>query len=62
MSFSMLLKYSFNNEKLSKILEQSIINVLNNGYRTNDIYIKGTKKVKTNEMGNLIVKELVDKI
>ena len=58
MSFSMMLKYSFNNEKLSKILEQSIINVLNKGYRTQDIYNKGSTKVSTDQMGDLIIKEL----
>ena len=58
MSFSMMLKYSFNNEKLSKILEESIINVLNNGYRTQDIYKKGSTKVSTDQMGDLIIKEL----
>ena len=55
MSFSMMLKYSFNNEKLSKILEQSIINVLNKGYRTQDIYNKGSTKVSTDQMGDLII-------
>ena len=58
MSFSMMLKYSFNNEKLSKILEESIINVLNKGYRTQDIYNKGSTKVSTDQMGDLIIKEL----
>ncbi|PPR49113.1 MAG: 3-isopropylmalate dehydrogenase [Alphaproteobacteria bacterium MarineAlpha6_Bin1] len=58
MSFSMMLKYSFNNEKLSKILEHSIINVLNKGYRTQDIYNKGSTKVSTDQMGDLIIKEL----
>ena len=58
MSFSMMLKYSFNNEKLSKVLEQSIINVLNKGYRTQDIYNKGSTKVSTDQMGDLIIKEL----
>ena len=58
MSFSMMLKYSFNNEKLSKILKQSIINFLNKGYRTQDIYNKGSTKVSTDQMGDLIIKEL----
>tara|TARA_Y100000310_G_scaffold267663_1_gene279735 strand:- start:355 stop:1461 length:1107 start_codon:yes stop_codon:yes gene_type:complete len=58
MSFSMMIKYSFNNEKLSKILEQSVINVLNKGYRTHDIFDKGSTKVNTDQMGNLIIKEL----
>ncbi len=58
MSFSMMLKYSFNNEKLSKILKQSVINVLNKGYRTHDIFDKGSTKVNTDQMGDLITKEL----
>ena len=58
MSFSMMLKYSFNNQKLSKILEQSIIYVLNKGYRTQDIFDKGSTKVSTDQMGDLIIKEL----
>ena len=58
LSFSMMLFYSFNNQKLSKILEQSIIYVLNKGYRTQDIYNKGSTKVSTDQMGDLIIKEL----
>ena len=58
MSFFMMINYSFNNEKLSKVLEQSIINVLNKGYRTQDIYKKGLTKVSTDQMGDLIIKEL----
>jgi len=54
----MMLKYSFNNQTLSKILEQSIIYVLNKGYRTQDIFDKGSTKVSTDQMGDLIIKEL----
>lgn len=57
-SLSMLLKYALKLDKEAKAIEDAIENVLNQGYRTGDIYSEGCKKVGTKEMGDLIVSHL----
>ncbi len=57
MSFSMMLEYSFYDKKMAKIIEKSVENVLENGFRTKDIYQNGTKEVSTSDMGSLICEE-----
>ena len=50
--------------RIKELLEESLedkkskINVLNKGYRTHDIFDKGSTKVNTDQMGDLITKEL----
>ena len=56
-SFSMSLKYSFNRQEDSDLLEKAVSNVLNMGLRTKDIS-DGSKYISTNEMGKSIIKEL----
>ncbi|MGK9477495.1 3-isopropylmalate dehydrogenase [Melioribacter sp. OK-6-Me] len=56
-SAAMMLKYSFQMDKASEIIENSIENVLSKGYRTKDIFKEGTKLVSTEEMTNLIIEE-----
>lgn len=58
LSAAMMLQYSFNKEGAAKKIQKAVENVLNKGYRTADIYTKGTKKVGTEEMGELICGEL----
>ena len=58
LSFSMMVFYSFNEQKKSQIIDDSVKNVLNKGFRTLDIMDKTSKKVGTEEMGNLIIKEI----
>tara|TARA_Y100000590_G_scaffold70549_1_gene77207 strand:- start:8397 stop:9503 length:1107 start_codon:yes stop_codon:yes gene_type:complete len=58
LSFSMMVFYSFNNQNLSKIIDKSVKKVLDNGFRTEDIMDKESKKVGTKEMGDLITKEI----
>lgn len=58
MSVAMMLKYSFNMEIPSQNIENSISKVLKEGYRTLDIATEGSKIVGTEEMGDLVVKNL----
>jgi 3-isopropylmalate dehydrogenase len=54
LSVAMMLKYSFNLIKESEAIEASVKKVLDQGYRTPDIYSEGTKKISTSQMGDLI--------
>ncbi len=54
----MMLKYSFNLLKEADAIEKAVEKVLEEGYRTGDIYTEGTKKVGTTEMGDLIASRL----
>lgn len=54
LSVAMMLKYSFNLIKESQAIEDSVKKVLDQGYRTPDIYSEGTKKISTSGMGDLI--------
>ena len=57
-SAAMMLAYGFGLDKEGKAVEQAILRVLEQGYRTTDIYSEGTKLVGTQEMGRLILEEL----
>ncbi|NQX79812.1 MAG: 3-isopropylmalate dehydrogenase [Hyphomicrobiaceae bacterium] len=57
-SFAMALRYSFGLVREAELVEKSISNVLDQGYRTIDIMQDKMCKVGTNEMGQKIVKEL----
>ncbi len=61
LSFSMMIFYSFNNEKISQIIDNSVKKVLDKGFRTEDIMDEKSKKVGTNDMGDLIIKEMTKK-
>lgn len=58
MSISMMFKYSFNMDEVSQNIENSISKVLKEGYRTLDIATEGSKVVGTEEMADLIVKNM----
>ncbi len=58
LSLSMMLKYSFNLLDEAAAIEKAVEKVLEEGYRTGDIYTEGTKKVGTKEMGDLISERL----
>ncbi|SHJ59742.1 3-isopropylmalate dehydrogenase [Paramaledivibacter caminithermalis] len=58
LSVAMMLRYSFDLEKEASSIEAAVQKVLTDGYRTGDIYNKGTKLVGTAEMGRLVVKNL----
>jgi 3-isopropylmalate dehydrogenase len=57
-SAAMLLSYAFNLDKEATAVEQAILHVLEQGYRTKDIHSEGTALVGTQEMGRLILQEL----
>ena len=57
LSFSMALKYSFGRNEDSKLLEDSISKVLDDGSRTKDISDNGDF-ISTSEMGNKVIENL----
>ncbi|KJS88398.1 MAG: 3-isopropylmalate dehydrogenase [Peptococcaceae bacterium BICA1-8] len=58
LSAKMMLEYSFDLEEEALRIDKAVEKVLNNGYRTADIYSEGDIKVSTSEMGDLIVRAL----
>ena len=58
LSLSMMLKYTFDMDTESGIIEQAVKNTLDKGYRTADIFQEGAQKVGCSEMGNAICSEL----
>ncbi|HET8706238.1 MAG TPA: 3-isopropylmalate dehydrogenase [Pseudomonadales bacterium] len=58
LSASMMLRYSFNCAEAADAIEQAVGKVLDQGYRTGDIYTDGMKKVSTSEMGAAVVAAL----
>ncbi len=55
LSVAMMLKYSFGLVEEACTIEKAVTKILEENYRTEDIYVEGTKKVGTSEMGDLIV-------
>ncbi|HEY51469.1 MAG TPA: 3-isopropylmalate dehydrogenase [Dehalococcoidia bacterium] len=58
LSMAMMLRYSCGLAKEAQAVEKTVIDVLNEGYRTYDIMDEGKKQVGTREMGELIVGKL----
>ena len=54
LSAAMMLRYSFGLEKEAQAIEKAVDKVLDEGYRTADMYEDGMKKVGTRKMGELI--------
>ena len=54
LSTAMMLRYSFNLENEANDIEDAVVKVLEEGYRTGDINSEGTKLVGTKEMGCLL--------
>ena len=59
LSVAMMFRYSFKRDDIANDIENAIYKVLKKGYRTRDLYQKDTILVGTEEMGNLIVKEIL---
>lgn len=61
LSAAMMLKYGFNMLDESKCIEDAVSTILNEGYRTEDIYKNKDKEilVGTNKMGDLIAEKLL---
>jgi 3-isopropylmalate dehydrogenase len=59
LSFSMMLRYSLDQQDLAKIVEDVIQEVLNEGFRTADIYNNDSQTlVSCSKMGDLIIERL----
>ena len=58
MSFAMMLKYSFDMQEDSQMIEQAVQNVLSKGLRTPDIKQGAVKIVSTSEMGQAVINEI----
>jgi len=58
MSFAMMLRYSFDMQEDSQMIEQAVQNVLSKGLRTPDIKQGAIKIVSTSEMGLAVLDEL----
>ena len=58
LSCAMMLRYSFGLEKEAQIVEKAVVSALEAGYRTYDIMDEASVRVGTNEMGDLITKNI----
>lgn len=58
LSVAMMLRYTFAFSEVAEKIEQAVSQVLDQGYRTADIYTEGSKKVSTSEMGQAVVAAL----
>lgn len=58
LSAAMMLRFSLNLDEAADKIEAAVRQVLEEGYRTVDIYSDGMKKVSTTEMGNLIAERV----
>ncbi|OSI35809.1 3-isopropylmalate dehydrogenase [Neisseria dumasiana] len=58
LSLAMLVRYSLNDETRAKQIEQAVQKVLEQGYRTGDIFEEGTKLVSCSEMGDAVLAAL----
>ncbi|AUD79143.1 3-isopropylmalate dehydrogenase [Kangiella profundi] len=58
LSVSMMLRHSFGEEALADKIENAVSTVLDQGYRTGDIYTDGMKLVSTSEMGDAVLAAL----
>lgn len=58
LSAAMMLRYSLGLVTEGDAIEKAVVSVLEEGYRTYDIFKEGTKKVGTDEMGALIARKV----
>ncbi len=58
LSVSMMMRYSLGMPHVADAIEMAVGKVLDQGYRTADIYTDGMKKVSTVEMGDAVVAAL----
>ncbi|GHV12963.1 3-isopropylmalate dehydrogenase [Fibrobacterales bacterium] len=55
LSAALMLRYTFKEEEAARAIEAAVESVISNGIRTGDIWVEGSKKVGTKEMGDAIV-------
>lgn len=58
LSVGMMLRYGLGHDSAAGAVEESVMRVLEAGYRTADIMEKGKREVNTSQMGDLIVENL----
>jgi 3-isopropylmalate dehydrogenase len=58
LSVSMMLRYSLGYPQVADAIEVAVGKVLDQGYRTADIYTEGTTKVSTSQMGDAVIAAL----
>ena len=58
LSAAMMLRYSFNEGAAASRIESAVQKTLKQGYRTEDIYEAGLKKICTAEMGDMVLANL----
>ena len=58
LSVSMMMRYSLGYPQVADAIETAVGKVLDQGYRTADIYTEGTTKVSTSQMGDAVVAAL----
>jgi 3-isopropylmalate dehydrogenase len=59
LSAAMMLRYSFDQDRVAAHVEAAVKKVLAQGYRTADIFQQGTRKVGTREMGDAVIAALL---
>lgn len=58
LSAAMLLRYSLDLDAEAKAIEDAVAKAIADGYRTGDIYTGGTKKVTTDQMGDVVIQNI----
>ena len=58
LSLAMMFKYTFDDQTKFDLIENAVKKTLNDGFRTEDIFSKGTNLVGCEEMGNKVIERL----
>ena len=58
LSAAMPLRYSLDLDAEAKAIEDAVAKAIADGYRTGDIYTEGTKKVTTDQMGDVVIQNI----
>lgn len=58
LSAAMLLRYSLDLDTEAKAIEDAVAKAIADGYRTGDTYTEGTKKVTTDQMGDVVIQNI----
>ena len=58
MSVAMMFRYSFKMDEIAKVIENSVYNTLDMGYRTIDIMQPGMNCIGTEKMGDYIASKI----
>jgi len=59
-SIALMYRFSFKMEQEAEYIEKAIQSVLDQGYRSVDIYSEGCKKVTTSEMGDRVLEKIME--